>query len=82
MRVATVSGPRSVRKLSPFWSRLDHLKTVGRKGEKCVRAVGMAAPHLFNERMVGVSVFQMKELTIMSHHFVQTLACGHHLSLP
>src|SRR5229473_2187095 len=42
----------------------------------------MAAPHLFDERMIGGSVLQVKELALTSHHFVQTLPCGHLQPLP
>jgi hypothetical protein len=58
-------------------SRDDHLKTVGRNREKSIRTVVMATPYFFNERMIGISVLQVKELTLMLHPFVQTLPCGH-----
>src|SRR5207245_10651607 len=39
-------------------------------------------PYLFNERMIGSSVLQVKELALILGPFVQTLPCRHLQPLP
>src|ERR1700731_435121 len=51
-------------------SREDHLKTIGGNREKRIPTVGLAAPYLFNEQMIGGPVLQVKELALTLQSFV------------
>lgn len=62
--------------------RDGHLETVGCNREKSVRTIAVAAPNPFNEWMIGTSLFEMDELALFSHSFVQPWSTSYSQPLP